>query len=209
MDEIELLICQNIKSLKNREKKFDHFGDYLITFATLFGLSSNTWINLIKSDQEKYTFNFFIAMVLEMLYITAISMKITSHYSVKAYITAYKKKEKEIQSKLKTPSTDLKELDSQKVNLSIINSLVPSKNIKNYWNEIFLIMFSIFLYEIVLYVTVIYAKSSWLLIGIIIPYICILFPLFFIPVVKKVCQYYLIIGIPENRFTNYLKKLYY
>lgn len=56
---------KNIKRFKSREKKFDHFADYLITFATLFGLSSNTWINLINSKQEKYTFNLFIALVLD------------------------------------------------------------------------------------------------------------------------------------------------
>lgn len=192
---------KNIKRFKSREKKFDHFGDYLITFATLFGLSSNIWINLIKSKLEKYTFNLFIALVLEFLYITAIAMKITSHYSVKAYIIAYKKKEKEIRSKLKEP-------DQKKLNLSINNSLAPQMNIKRYLVLIILLILSMFLYEILIYYFILPIKSGVLFVGFIILYMCIFVPLTFIPEFKKVFQYYLITGIPENRFTKYIKNLF-
>lgn len=195
---------KNIKRFKSREKKFDHFADYLITFATLFGLSSNTWINLINSKQEKYTFNLFIALVLEFLYITAISMQVTSHYPVKAYkayIIAYKKKEKEIRSKLKEP-------DQKKLNLLINKSLVSQINIKWYLFFMFLIILSIFLYEVLMYYLILPYKSNVLFVAIIILYMFILVPLTFIPVIKIILQYYLITGIPENRFTKIIKKFF-
>lgn len=204
MGKKELLMRKNIKRFKSREKKFYHFADYLITFATLFGLSSNTWINLINSKQEKYTINLFIALVIEFLYITAISMKITSHYPVKAYkayIIAYKKKEKEIRSKLK-------EQDQKKLNLLINKSLVSQINIKWYLFFMLLIILSIFLYEVLMYYLILPYKSNGLFVAIIILYMFILVPLTFIPVIKIILQYYLIIGIPENRFTKFIKKYF-
>ena len=110
MGKKQSLMRKNIKRIKSNEKKFNHFADYLVIFATLFGLSANIWINPMKIEREKFSFNLLIAMVLECLYITAISMKIASHYSITAYKKAYKEEEKLTQLKLKISSIDANEL---------------------------------------------------------------------------------------------------
>lgn len=122
MGKKQSLMRKNIKRIKSKEKKFDHFADYLVIFATLFGLSANIWINPMKIEREKFSFNLLIAMVLEMLYITAISMKIASHYSITAYKKAYKEEEMLIQLKLKMSSTD-----ANKLIAPILEKLVNNK----------------------------------------------------------------------------------
>lgn len=109
MDEIELLICQNIKRLKNREKKFDHFGDYLVIYATLSGLFANFVANYFPSESEKEDYTMLIALLLEFMYIIAISFKIASHYSVKKYLENYfknykREEQKQIISTLEKPN---------------------------------------------------------------------------------------------------------
>lgn len=123
MGKKQSLMRKNIKRIKSKEKKFDHFADYLVIFATLFGLSANIWINPMKIEREKFSFNLLIAMVLEMLYITAISMKIASHYSITAYKKAYKEEEMLTQFKLKISSIDENKLITQILEKLINNKL--------------------------------------------------------------------------------------
>lgn len=109
MDDKESLICQNINSLKSREKKFDHFGDYLVIYATLSGLFANFVANYFPSESEKEDYTMLIALLLEFMYIIAISFKIASHYSVKKYLENYfknykREEQKQIISTLEKPN---------------------------------------------------------------------------------------------------------
>ncbi len=131
MDEKESLISQNIKSLKIQEKKFDHFGDYLVTYATLFALFANLCKDYIPDGSEKLNYLIVIATLLEVAYIVAISLKITSHYSVKQYFEEYKKIEKiireetkkEVESELKVKISD----NCKKIIDKVINKLINKR----------------------------------------------------------------------------------
>lgn len=141
MDERESLISQNIKRLKIQEKKFDHFGDYLVTYATLFALLTNLCKNYIPAVSEKKYFLIVITILMETVYIMAISLKVTSHYSVKHYFEEYKKIEKivrkeikhEVESELKVKISDncrkpidkvINMLITQCVNKRVTNTLI-------------------------------------------------------------------------------------
>lgn len=141
MDERESLISQNIKRLKIKEKKFDHFGDYLVTYATLFALLTNLCKNYIPAVSEKKNFLIVITILMETVYIIAISLKVTSHYSVKHYFEEYKKIEKivrkeikqEVESELKVRIADncIKPIDKilnmliiQRINKRVTNTLI-------------------------------------------------------------------------------------
>ena len=85
------LMRRNIKRLKSREKRFDHFGDYFVMYATLFGLIANFFKESTSVGSKKTEYMLIVALILEVMYIMAISLKITSHYSVKKYISDYKR----------------------------------------------------------------------------------------------------------------------
>lgn len=196
------LMCKNIRRLKSREKKFDHSGDYLITFTTLFGLTANTWINLITPKQEKYIFNILIAMLLEAFYIAAISIKVTSHYSVKAYIKDYKNEEKYqlvITKNLSLSATKFNKL----VNLSLATKRIDlARRIDIILTITMIIFLTLITYIIPKYTAV------WVMIVISLIYMGIIFPILFILLVTAVCQYFLLTDIKENWFTKLIKFIF-
>lgn len=127
----EPLMRNKIKRFKSKEKKFNQFGDYLVMYATLFGFFTNFLKEYIVGP-KKAEFMLGVAMILETMYILAISLKITSHYSVKKYINDYKREvniqenyvKKQVELDLEVPSEHLKVPHSSDFNKLINRSLV-------------------------------------------------------------------------------------
>lgn len=198
MKKKDSLICQNVKKLKRKKKEFGHFGDYLITFATLFGLFANLCANYIPDGFEKVDYMTAIAMILEVMYIKAISIKIASHYSIKEYVKEYKieklnqKKAKEVCSPL-TVTLNKEELN-RKINLSLAN-----RKLKSYWEKLFWVALSIAPLVFGLYLILEKKISGLMEITIIVVSMAIIFPLLSISAWKEMFRYILLLYIYKGK----------
>lgn len=194
MKKKDSLICQNVKKLKRKKKEFGHFGDYLITFATLFGLFGNLCANYIPDGFEKAAYMIVIAMILEIMYIMAISIKIASHYSIKEYVKEYEieklnqKKAKEVCSPLN------KEELNRNINLSLAN-----QRQKSYWKKLFWVALSIVPLGLGLYLIFEKIISGLIVIAIIVVIMAIIFPILSILAWKEMCRYFLLFYIGQSK----------
>lgn len=198
MKKKESLICQNIRKLKRKKKEFGHFGNYLITFATLFGLFANLCANYIPDGFEKVDYMTAIAMILEVMYIIAISIKIASHYSIKEYVKEYEieklnqKKSKEVCSPLTVPPN--KEEINRNINLSLAN-----QKQKSFWKKLFWVGLSIVPLGLVLYLIIAKKISGLMAISISVVVMAIIFPILSILAWKEMCRYFLLFYVGQSK----------
>ena len=195
MHKKEPLICQNIRKLKKEKKEFSHFGDYLITFATLSGLFANLCTNYIPYGFEKTVYMVTIALILEVMYIIAISLKISSHYSIKEYVKEYQQ-EKLRQKKALTVTSNREKLN-RRINLSI-----AKQKKKRYQKNVIWVGLSVAPLVIVIYLIYVNKISELMIFAILLLIVCIIFPLLSILAWKELCRYYLIIFAEKSKNVN-------
>lgn len=199
MPEKRIQMIDNIRNLKNKEKKFGHAGDYVITYATLFGLFANLCANYIPDGPKKTTYLIIIAMILEVMYIGAISLKIASHYSIKKYVKEYENEkliqEKEIAKEVSAPLTVASKIiaTSEKDEFDkLINVSLAWHKLKKFFKILFWLALSVVLLCLAIHFINFKKVSGFLTIGIIVGYMSIIFPLLSILAFKNFWQYCLL-----------------
>lgn len=201
MDKKEPLICQNVKRLKRKKKEFSHFGDYLITYATLSGIFANLCTNYIPDDY-KTTYMVAISLILEVMYIIAISTKIASHYSIKEYIKEYQQEKliqkkaiaKEVCAPLTVTSKNTEEANKEEFN-RLINEALACNKLKKFFKKLILVLLSVLLLILADYLIFLKKISGFMIIAVILVTMCITFPIASIMDVKEMCRYVLLLYI--------------
>lgn len=178
------LMRRNIKILKSREKKFDHFGDYFVMYATLFGLIANFFKEYTSVGSKKTGYMLIVAMILEIMYIMAISLKITSHYSVKKYISDYKRE---------VNILDLEVPNSSDFN-NLINRSLAHKKLKSMIIFVVLVIVSVILFSLVVIIKF-SSLTSLTRIFIVLGYMGFVFPILYILYANSLLQYSLLIYV--------------
>lgn len=178
------LMRRNIKRLKRREKRFDHFGDYFVIYATLFGLIANFFKENTSVGSKKTEYMLIVALILEVMYIMAISLKITSHYSVKKYISDYKRE---------VNILDLEVSDSSDFN-KLINLSLAHKKLKSMIIFIVLLIVSLILFSLVVIIKF-SSLTSLTKIFIVLGYMGFVFPILYILYANSLLQYFLFLYI--------------
>lgn len=178
------LMRRNIKRLKRREKRFDHFGDYFVIYATLFGLIANFFKENTSVGSKKTEYMLIVALILEVMYIMAISLKITSHYSVKKYISDYKRE---------VNILDLEVSDSSDFN-KLINLSLAHKKLKSMIIFIVLLIVSLILFSLVVIIKF-SSLTSLTRIFIVLGYMGFVFPILYILYANSLLQYFLFLYI--------------
>jgi len=206
MKKKDSLICQNVKKLKRKKKEFSHFGDYLITFATLFGLFGNLCANYIPDGFGKTAYMIVIAMILEVMYIMAISIKIASHYYIKAYVKEYeieklKQKKaiaKEVCAPLTVTSKNTEEANKEEFN-RLINEALACNKLKKFYKKLIWVILSVLLLILADYLIFLKKISGFMIIAVILVTMCITFPIASIMDVKEMCRYVLLLYIYKGK----------
>lgn len=189
-----------IKRFKSKEKKFNRFGDYLVMYATLFGLIANFFKEYISVGSKKTVYMLTVAMILEIMYILAISLKITSHYSVKKYISDYKREvniqenyvKKQVELDVEVPSEHLKVPHSSDFN-KLINCSLAKKKFKSVIIFAVLVIVSLILFGLVIIIKF-SSLTSLTRIFIVLGYMGFVFPILYILYTNSLLQYFLFLG---------------
>lgn len=201
MDKKEPLICQNVKRLKRKKKEFSHFGDYLITFATLSGIFANLCANYIP-DEYKTAYMVTISLILEVMYIIAISTKIASHYSIKGYVKEYQQEKlnqtkataKEVCAPLAVTSKNTEEANKENFN-RVINAALAWNKFEKFLIKLILVLLSVSPLILAVYLSSLKKISGIMIIAVILVTMCITFPIASIMDVKDLCRYCLLLQI--------------
>lgn len=200
----ESLMEKNVKRLKSNEKKFDHFGDYLVTFATLFALFTNFCKDYILDESKKTNYMVIILITLESMYIVAISIKIASHYSIKEYVKEYEieklnqKKAEKVFSPITVTSKNTEE-SNKELNRRINMSLAMQK-LKIYFKKLFWVALAVALLGLGLYLIFIKIISDPMTtIAFIVVIMSIIFPIFAILALKELCGCFLLLFVEPSK----------
>lgn len=201
MDKKEPLICQNVKRLKRKKKEFSHFGDYLITFATLSGILANLCANYIP-DEYKIAYMVTISLILEVMYIIAISTKIASHYSIKGYVKEYQQEKlnqtkataKEVCAPLAATSKNIEGANKENFN-RVINVALAWNKLEKFLIKLILVLLSVSPLILAGYLSSLKKISGIMIIAVILVTMCITFPIASIMDVKDLCRYCLLLQI--------------
>lgn len=182
------LMCKNIRRLKSREKRFDHFGDYFVMYATLFGLIANFFKENTSVGSKKTEYMLIVALILEVMYIMSISLKITSHYSVKKYISDYKRE---------VNILDLEVPHSSDFN-KLINRSLAHKKLKSMIIFVVLLIVSLILFSLVVIIKF-SSLTSLTKIFIVLGYMGFVFPILYILYANSLLQYFLLLNIYRGK----------